>query len=625
SNQGSKSIAIGLQAGRSNQRKLSVAIGTNVGEYNQGSTCVAIGHLAGYCNQTAESVAIGNYAGMSNQGWYSVAIGNEAGRSNQGSQSVAIGNYAGSSNQGTFSVAIGKGAGSNNQGAYCTAIGELAGSSNQGVRAIAIGDHAGKLNQEGQTVAIGGAAGFSNQGCYAVAIGRDAGNTNQGSFSVAIGYQAGRVNQGSRSIVISAIGLYEPTTPDAFFVKPIRSANGVAMQYDATTGEITYSSSDDRLKVDEKYISDATTTLMKLTPQEYYKKYKIDEPRISHYESGLMAQDVWYDVPELRHTVHHGAYSNPTIEKPNSNINNPSDDPDYSAWGSEPAQVDYTQIIPYTVKAIQEIVTELPRTKTTVSNIWGQENVTGLIVSANTNSHKNGPIPNVKLSNTWMDTSWYGVISNKKTDTKDYDTLVDTKGDVFVWVTDVNGSVTSGDLITTSNISPGYAQKQDDDIIHSFTVAKLTQDCDFTTTFRNIRRPKKELREVTYYITKNRLSINVSEFDKITNPNHKTTDTTTLFRLNEDETISEEEYNKLNEDEQTKYTEEIKTNYYRIQITEHTFDNGDYDVTETREENVNVYDTNGQIVWEDTGETEPTYTLIDNGTYKAALLSCKII
>ena len=36
----------------------------------------------------------------------------------------------------------------------------------------------------------------------------------------------------------------------------------------------------------------------------------------------------------------------------------------------------------------------------------------------------------------------------------------------------------SGDYITTSNI-PGYGEKQDDDILHNYTVAKITMDCDF--------------------------------------------------------------------------------------------------------------------------------------------------
>ncbi len=43
------------------------------------------------------------------------------------------------------------------------------------------------------------------------------------------------------------------------------------------------------------------------------------------------------------------------------------------------------------------------------------------------------------------------------------------------------------------------------------------------------------------------------------------------------------------------------------------------------EELVDVLDENGQTVWEETGETEPLYTLVDHGTYKAALVSCKLI
>jgi hypothetical protein len=46
---------------------------------------------------------------------------------------------------------------------------------------------------------------------------------------------------------------------------------------------------------------------------------------------------------------------------------------------------------------------------------------------------------------------------------------------------------------------------------------------------------------------------------------------------------------------------------------------------EVRQELVDVLDENGQQTWEDTDETEPMYTVIDHGTYKAALISCKLI
>ena len=50
-----------------------------------------------------------------------------------------------------------------------------------------------------------------------------------------------------------------------------------------------------------------------------------------------------------------------------------------------------------------------------------------------------------------------------------------------------------------------------------------------------------------------------------------------------------------------------------------------HDEEVTVEELVDVLDENGQIVWEETGETEPVYTLVDNGTYKSALVSCKLV
>jgi hypothetical protein len=430
------------------------------------------------------------------------------------------------------------------------------------------------------------------------------------------------------------------------------------MYYDTSSGEISYSTSDDRMKVKETLIKDATTTLMKLSPQSYFKKFKLDEPNISHYESGLMAQDVWYDAPELRHTVHLGAYADPTPEKPPAPSDSLEDDPDYSAWGNDPAQVQYDQLIPYTIKSIQEIVAELPRSKTTVSNAWGQ-NIVGLVVSANANAHKTNTTPIVALSNVYMDKKWYGVVSEKKTDTNDYDTLVDTKGDTQIWVTDVGGALESGDLVTTSNVAPGYTQKQGDDLLRSSTVAKVTQDCDFTEPAqRPIRVPKKELSNVTYYIEKTEVIVDLYEYEQNLCERRKTMKTETVYRKIHAEgsdtvyfdtdgnevskrkyetltggstvtytDVSTDEYNNLTPEEQADYTETIKKVYYRVDLLESPveLEEGAYDETEVRQELVDVLDENGQIVWEETGETEPVYTLVDHGSYKAALVSAKLI
>ena len=42
----------------------------------------------------------------------------------------------------------------------------------------------------------------------------------------------------------------------------------------------------------------------------------------------------------------------------------------------------------------------------------------------------------------------------------------------------MNGPLEAGDYITTCKLS-GYETKQSDDILHIYTVAKITMDCDF--------------------------------------------------------------------------------------------------------------------------------------------------
>jgi hypothetical protein len=56
--------------------------------------------------------------------------------------------------------------------------------------------------------------------------------------------------------------------------------------------------------------------------------------------------------------------------------------------------------------------------------------------------------------------------------------IVNSVGEGGIWVCNINGCLKNGDLITSSQV-PGFGMKQDDDIIHSYTVAKITCDCDF--------------------------------------------------------------------------------------------------------------------------------------------------
>lgn len=57
--------------------------------------------------------------------------------------------------------------------------------------------------------------------------------------------------------------------------------------------------------------------------------------------------------------------------------------------------------------------------------------------------------------------------------------VMNSLGEGGVWVCNKNGSLETGDMITSSTV-PGYGILQDDDVHHSYTVGKITCDCDFS-------------------------------------------------------------------------------------------------------------------------------------------------
>ena len=74
--------------------------------------------------------------------------------------------------------------------------------------------------------------------------------------------------------------------------------------------------------------------------------------------------------------------------------------------------------------------------------------------------------------------SW-GTSYEKRAD--DHRLIINSLGEGAVWVSDINGNLENGDYITTCEI-PGYGMKQSDDLLHNYTVAKITQDCSFELT-----------------------------------------------------------------------------------------------------------------------------------------------
>ena len=124
----------------------------------------------------------------------------------------------------------------------------------------------------------------------------------------------------------------------------------------------TTSASDDRLKESEIIIENVCETLSKLRPQLYDKKPDMEnnDPTTWYNESGLIAQEIYYDAPELTHLVHRGkpeldeeGNSIPLPEIPTSI--DPQLDSDYSSWAEDPTSINYTGLIAYLVKANTEL------------------------------------------------------------------------------------------------------------------------------------------------------------------------------------------------------------------------------------------------------------------------------
>ena len=85
-----------------------------------------------------------------------------------------------------------------------------------------------------------------------------------------------------------------------------------------------------------------------------------DDTTTWYKESGLIAQEIYYDAPGLRHLINR---TNNEIDEEGNTIPlpeiptsiDPQQDPDYSSWGKESASVNYIGLIAYLVKANNEL------------------------------------------------------------------------------------------------------------------------------------------------------------------------------------------------------------------------------------------------------------------------------
>ena len=109
----------------------------------------------------------------------------------------------------------------------------------------------------------------------------------------------------------------------------------------------------------------------------------------------------------------------------------------------------------------------------------------------------NESLPSVVLSSKRNQKSVFGVVSDyekpedsdrlfsqgawstyMKKEEGDERLVINSLGEGAIWVCDINGDLENGDFITSCEI-PGLGMRQDDDLLHNYTVAKITQNCLF--------------------------------------------------------------------------------------------------------------------------------------------------
>jgi hypothetical protein len=192
----------------------------------------------------------------------------------------------------------------------------------------------------------------------------------------------------------------------------------------------------------------------------------------------------------------------------------------------------------------------------------------GLIVSADQNKYikmtggieagsnaitTNESLPVVSLSTKVNDKKCFGVVSTSEDpetranrfgnivsvsqkelgDTRVY---INSVGEGAMWVVNTMGSLESGDYITTSNVA-GYGQRQDDDILHNYTVAKITMDCDFDPVTQPIQIIKKELTNVNYWVKTTVSNVTLEEYSNLAEEN-RTTELETYYTKDIEQTYT---------------------------------------------------------------------------------------
>jgi hypothetical protein len=114
---------------------------------------------------------------------------------------------------------------------------------------------------------------------------------------------------------------------------------------------------------------------------------------------------------------------------------------------------------------------------TSISNL-----TPGMIMSSTGKVNKLNIIDTVvecSITSKEKDKKVFGIYASSEKNGTEYIHYVAGVGEGQIWVSNIAGDVEAGDYVCASAI-PGYTQLQDDDLAHNYTIAKITEDIDWT-------------------------------------------------------------------------------------------------------------------------------------------------